>query len=61
MNWGPVEGNLPCHIWCFDILQNTPTGKFAINRGGIKVKDGVYAVVEVSYLDRVLVRLNGLI
>ena len=52
VNWGAAEGKLPCHIWCFVVLKNMPTGRFAINHGGIKVKNGVYAVVEVSYLDR---------
>ena len=52
VNWGAAEGKLPCHIWCFVVLKNMPTGRFAINHGGIKVKDGVYAVVEASALDR---------
>ena len=52
VNWGAAEGKLPCHIWCFVVLKNMPTGRFAINHGGIKVKNGIYAVVEASALDR---------
>jgi hypothetical protein len=51
VDWGPGEGTLPCHIWCFVSLSQMPIGKQKIQHGGITLKDGVYAVVEVAQYD----------
>ena len=49
VNWGEY-GKLPCHIWCFVVLQGMPTGQNALYHGGIPLKDGTYAVVETTTL-----------
>ena len=50
-DWGPGYGRLPCHIHCFVELNRLPTGRESIHHGGIKLKDGVFAVVEsAAYL-----------
>jgi hypothetical protein len=51
VDWGTVEGTLPCHIWCFVSLLRMPIGKQRIEHGGITLKNGVYAVVEVAQYD----------
>ena len=51
VDWGPNEGKVPAHIWCFVCLNNLPTGKNKIQHGGIDLKDGVYAVVESAKYD----------
>ena len=51
-NWGE-EGNIPCHIWCFVVLEGIPNRRIAPEFGGIKLNsDGVYAVVESSEIER---------
>jgi hypothetical protein len=50
VNWGR-DGRFPCHIWCFVELENMPTGRNSIEHGGISLKDGVFAVVEVGNLE----------
>jgi hypothetical protein len=47
VDWGP-EGVLPCHIWCFVVCPEMPTGGNAIEFGGIRLKKGVFAVTEVA-------------
>jgi hypothetical protein len=51
VDWGPIEGKVPAHIWCFICVRNLPTGKNKIQHGGIDLKDGVYAVVETAKYD----------
>jgi len=48
VDWGVGYGKLPCHISCFVEVEDLPEGHDAIEYGGIRVKDGVYAVVESS-------------
>jgi hypothetical protein len=50
VDWG-TEGTLPSHIWCFVDLSQMPIGKQRLEYGGITLKDGVYAVVEVAQYD----------
>jgi hypothetical protein len=51
VNWGE-EGRLPCHIWCFVVLEGLPNRRNAPEFGGIKLnRDGVYAVVETSQVE----------
>ncbi len=51
MNWGE-EGRLPCHIWCFVVLEGLPNRRNAPEFGGIKLnRDGVYAVMESSEIE----------
>ena len=51
VNWGE-EGCLPCHIWCFVVLEGLPNRRNAPQFGGIKLnRDGVYAVVETSQVE----------
>ena len=47
VDWG-AHGRVPCHIWCFVVLENMPTGRNALHFGGIPLLDGVFAVVESS-------------
>ena len=52
IDWGPGYGVLPSHIWCFVDLIGLPSGRNAIEYGGIKLDDGVHAVVEIAtYLE----------
>ena len=44
VNFGRDHGIMLCHIWCFVALPD-PEGR-RINYGGIRVEEGVYAVVE---------------
>jgi hypothetical protein len=48
VNWGPYEGVLPCHIWCFVKLKKLPVRGAKFNHGGVDLKNGVYAVVECA-------------
>jgi hypothetical protein len=51
VNWGE-EGKLPCHIWCFVVLEGLPNRRNAPEFGGIKLnRNGVYAVVECSTIE----------
>ena len=51
VNWGQ-EGRLPCHIWCFVVLEGLQSRRNAPDFGGIKLnRDGVYAVVECSQIE----------
>ena len=51
VDWGAGEGTLLSHIWCFVSLSQMPIGNQRIQHGGITLKDGVYAVVEVAQYD----------
>ena len=51
VDWGAGWGTLPCHMWCFVSVSQMPIGKQRIQHGGITLKDGVYAVVEVAQYD----------
>lgn len=51
VDWGPGYGSLPCHIWCFVVLEGIPKGKNTPEYGGIPLKDGTYAVVETTNLE----------
>ena len=51
MDWGP-DGVLPCHIWCFVVLPELPSGGNSLEYGGIRLKKGVYAVTECAQYDR---------
>ncbi len=51
IEWGGNYGTLPCHIWCFVVLEGMPTGPNALEHGGIRLTDGTYAVVETAYAD----------
>ena len=46
VNWGPQEGRLPCQIWCFVTLSGMPQGRNRLQYGGVRLDDGVFAVVE---------------
>ena len=43
-DWG-AYGKVPCHIWCFVVLEGLPDA-FRSEFGGIRLKNGTYAVVE---------------
>ena len=47
VDWG-AHGRVPCHIWCFVVLDNMPSGRNALHYGGIPLSNGVFAVVESS-------------
>lgn len=47
VDWGPKWGKVPCKIWCFVELSQIPQAK-GLEFGGIKLKDGTYAVVEAG-------------
>jgi len=48
VDWGRQGGGrLPCHISCFVLLNGLPPG-FGVYHGGVRLKNGVYAVVESS-------------
>ena len=47
INWG-TYGKLASRIWCFVQITGLPSSGTALQYGGIKLKDGVYAVVEVA-------------
>ena len=51
VDWGDY-GRLPCHIWGFIQLKGMPTGRNAIDHGGIRLRDGTYAVVETATLEK---------
>ena len=50
VDWGQ-EGVLPCHIWCFVVLPELPSGSNSLEYGGIRLKKGVYAVTECAQYD----------
>ena len=52
VDWGPAYGQMPCHIWCFVVLEGMPTGRNRLNYGDIDLADGVYAVVENSKVEK---------
>ena len=46
MDWGTSYGEMPCHIWCFVVLEGMPTGGNRLKCGDIGLADGACAVVE---------------
>jgi hypothetical protein len=46
VEWGGGYGRLPCHINCFVVLEGLPAAVRQLDIGGIKLTNGVYAVVE---------------
>ena len=48
VNWGAGFGKLPAHIWCFVNMEDV--GRGAIDHGGVRLKKGVFAVVETATL-----------
>ncbi len=52
VDWGQ-HGNLPSRIWCFVELIGLPTGQNALEFGGIRLKDGICAMVETTTYDEV--------
>ena len=52
VDWGAPYGEMPCHIWCFVVLQGMPTGRNRLRYGDIGLADGVYAVVENSTVEK---------
>ena len=51
VDWGAGYGNLPCQIHCFVVLENLPMDVLQLQHGGIRLKNGVYAVVESTELE----------
>lgn len=51
IDWGPGYGQLPCHCHAFVELKSMPTGPDSLDFGGIRLKDGVYAVVEEARVE----------
>lgn len=51
--WVKYDGYGPtaCHIWCFVVLENMPTGRDTVEHGGIALKNGIYAIVETAALE----------
>ncbi len=41
-------GHVPCHIWCFVVLEDMPLGRNRLEYGGIPLCNGTFAVVESS-------------
>ena len=52
VDWGPRFGQIPCHIWCFVVLEGMPTGRRRLQYGDVGLADGVYAVVENSQVEK---------
>ena len=51
-DWGPGYGSLPGHIWCFVELDGLPFGRGGLEFGGVRIENGVFAVVETAtYVD----------
>ena len=51
-DWGPGYGVLPGHIWCFVELDGLPSGREELEFGGVRIENGVFAVVETAtYVD----------
>ena len=42
---------LPCHIWCFVVLDGLKGGRNAPNFGGIRLENGTFGVVETGQYD----------
>ena len=52
IDWGPGWGRLPSHIWCFVVVEGFASGTLGPVFGGIRLVNGVYAVVEAgAYAD----------
>jgi hypothetical protein len=49
VKWGG-EGKCPCHIWSFVVVEGLDATRRRLKYGGITVKDGTYAVVEIADL-----------
>ena len=47
-DWGPGYGSLPGHIWCFVELDGLPSGRTGLEFGGVRIENGVFAVVETA-------------
>ena len=50
-DWGPGFGALPGQIWCFVVLEGLPSGRSTIEFGGVRMENGVFAVIEASTYD----------
>ena len=48
IDWGPGWGRLPSHIWCFVVVEGFESGALGPVFGGIRLANGVYAVVEAG-------------
>jgi hypothetical protein len=51
VDWGAGYGQLPCHLHAFVELKGMPMGRGTVEYGGIRLKDGVFAVVEEARVD----------
>ena len=51
VDWGGTEGELPCHIWCFVVLEGLKEGRGAPHFGGIRLQNGTFGVVESGMYD----------
>ena len=50
VDWGSTWGRIPCHIWCFVVLDCIPSGQRGLNFGGVMLQNGVFGVVESGKL-----------
>jgi hypothetical protein len=50
VDWGACWGRLPCHIWCFVVI-NEKAGKQRLKYEGIALAPGTYVVVETTELE----------
>ena len=57
VDWGAGWGRLPCHIWCFVVINEEP-GRRRLKYGGIALEAGTYAVVETTELEENQVELG---
>ena len=53
IDWGRGYGRLPGQIWCFVILSGIPQDRHTPEHGGIRLSDGVFAVVESSIIEEI--------
>ena len=61
VNWGPGYGKLPCHIFCFVVLDGITNPNRNVEHGGVKLVNGTYGVVEsTTYEEGVLEVSNDL-
>jgi hypothetical protein len=57
VDWGAGWGHLPCHIWCFVVI-NEKAGKQRLRYGGITLAAGTHAVVETMELEENKIELG---